>query len=130
MTTTIKTYYLALNKQTKQYFIGYSKLKPWYSFRYEHKKLANAGEYKDYSYYQFNDLDDLIYALDNNYGFTFKRWHLLNNQISIREHIQQYLNDRDSSYLFIRYEKTQLGYVFLKDNELCYEYIVDGDTNE
>lgn len=109
-----KTYYLALNKRTNQYFIGYSSLVPWYSFRYEHKTLENAGDYEDYHYYKFTNLRDLCKFLDKNINImNFKgKWYLLNRKTTYKEYIKQYLQDRCLLTNIITYTKTDKGYVY------------------
>jgi len=110
-----KTYYLAINRKTHQYFIGHSKLDPWYSFRYEHKTLVNAGEYKDYVYYQFDDIHNLFHTLDGNLNIVSSEWSLLNNRISIRHQLKDYLNAK-GVYQMVLCDKTPSGYIFTNWN--------------
>lgn len=109
-----KTYYLAINRNTKQYFIGYSSLKAWYSFRYEHKTLENAGDYEDYIYYQFDNLDNLMYTLNKNLNILsedVEAWALLNKQINYRHQLRDYLTAR-CDFDLVAYTKTDRGYIF------------------
>ena len=112
-----KIYFLALNRNTNQFYIGYSASNPGYAFRYEHKSLANAGNYKDYTYYKFTNIDDLYHILDKNLNILngHTKWFLLNNQVKIRDQIQQYLQDRCTTNL-IKYTKTDFGYIYEIEN--------------
>lgn len=111
MTNNTKLYYLAINRKTKQYFIGYSSLKPDYNFRYEFKNL-NQGNYEDYRYYRFNNLDDVFYFLDTNINIVFNdEWAMLNKQVNYRQSLKDYLQSHYKKSI-VDYDKTDRGYEF------------------
>jgi hypothetical protein len=70
------------------------------------------GNYEDYRYYRFNDLNDVFYFLDSNINIVFNdEWAMLNKQVNYRQSFKDYLQSHYRNSI-VDYDKTDRGYEF------------------